>query len=175
MGTAGPCQTDATASSRETVFVQTGGWGSWLRVPWGPMALALPSSPPAGPAESRAELITLDIWVVSTIGSYAPPHPQPQLWGGSDCVQAPAWGAMGSLSAPDLAWLGGGLGRDLCFSSPRPRGLGVGPEQMSAFGGQGPEPDAENEACNSFLPVRHSQNICTVSKASPSLIALIIV
>lgn len=60
------------------------------------------------------------------------------------------WGAVGSLSALDPAWLGGGLGRDLCFSSPHPRGLGVGPKQMSGFGSQGLEPDAENEACNSF-------------------------
>lgn len=57
---------------------------------------------------------------------------------------------MGSLWDPRSGLAGGSLGRDLYFSSTHPPGLGVGPQQMSGFGSQGLEPDAENEACNSF-------------------------
>lgn len=57
---------------------------------------------------------------------------------------------MGSLWGPRSGLTGGSLGRDRCFSITRPPGLGMGPQQMSGFGSQGLEPDAENEACNSF-------------------------
>lgn len=83
-------------------------------------------------------------------------------------------GSHGEPLGPDLAWLGGGLGRDLCFSSLRPRGLGVGPEQMSGFGSQGLGPDAER-GLQLISPLNILRTSAPVSKTSPSLIALIIV
>lgn len=51
----------------------------------------------------------------------------------------------------------------------RPRGPGVGPQQMSGL-----QPDAEEEACGSFaLSVLRTS--VAASEASPSLIAVILV
>lgn len=57
------------------------------------------------------------------------------------------WGVFGipDLALLEAAWEG------TCISQAHAlQAWGVGPQQMSGFGSQGLEPDAENEACNSF-------------------------
>lgn len=58
------------------------------------------------------------------------------------------------------------------FLKPAPSGPGRGAEQMSGSGSQAWSRMLGTGPATHF-PTKHSENICTVSKASPALIALI--
>ncbi|KAG3284428.1 hypothetical protein H1C71_008026, partial [Ictidomys tridecemlineatus] len=51
-------------------------------------------------------------------------------------------------------------GKGPVFLKPAPSGPGGGAQQMSGFGSQGLEPDAEMRPATHF-PIKHSENICT--------------